>query len=111
MPDARHYLADILGVIEALRQLWRLVVLVHSISEGECRFIEIVHLFDNRLAAIRIHRVGARSQHLESGEKVEFPRPHTLHRPAFLWSNRSEVWGSTSSTSRKSAGPYPVTLD
>ena len=37
----------------------------------------------------------ARSQHPPSSEKYEFPRPHSLHRPAFLWSNRSEVWGRT----------------
>jgi hypothetical protein len=30
---------------------------------------------------------------LESERKARVPWPQPLHRPAFLWSNRSEVWG------------------
>jgi hypothetical protein len=49
---------------------------------------------------------GLLAEHLEPGRirdpketlsrarrEARVPRPHTLHRPAFLWSNRSEVWG------------------
>src|SRR5947207_13047918 len=55
----------------------------------------------------------ARSQHPPSSKKPEFPRPHSLHRPAFLWSNRSEVWGRTLVELAQIRRPrlIPVTLD
>src|ERR1700676_5806435 len=58
-------------------------------------------------ASAPLRRVGARSQHLRH------KRPHTLHRPAFLWSNRSEVWGKTviDVSVNPPADLMPVTLD
>src|SRR5262249_16033873 len=52
MSHACHDVADVFKIVETLRKFRRLVILVDSVAEGECRFVEIVHLLDYLLDGV-----------------------------------------------------------